>query len=125
MGGPGRVARGLKRGQIWMYTFKPPDERRPVLILTRPEVIGLLETVTVAPITSTIRGSPGEVVLDVEEGLKGRSAANLDHIQTVRQENLHTYVGSLAPGKSPEVCRALMIALGCGDRDALGGGPSR
>lgn len=115
MGRRGRVARGLKRGQIWLYTFRPPDERRPVLILTRPEVIALLDTVTVAPITSSVRGAPGEVVLDVEEGLKHRSAANLDHVQTVRQESLHTFVGTIGPKKMREVCRALTIALGCAD----------
>lgn len=108
------MARGLRRGQIWLYTFKAPDKRRPVLILTRPDVIGLLDTVTVAPITSTVRGSPGEVVLEVEEGLKHRSAANLDHVQTIRQAHLHRHVGTVGPERMAEVCRALMIATGCG-----------
>jgi mRNA interferase MazF len=57
----------VNRGEIWLYTFKPPDKRRPVLVLTRQEVIGLLSTVIVAPITSTIRGAPSEVVVG-EEG---------------------------------------------------------
>src|SRR5215213_2983706 len=49
------------------------DKLRPVLILTRQEVIGLLSTVMVAPITSAIRGAPSEVSVGVEEGLKGPS----------------------------------------------------
>lgn len=107
------MARRLTRGQIWLYTFKAPDKRRPVLILTRSDVIDLLDTVTVAPVTSTVRGSPGEVVLGVEEGLKGRSAANLDHVQTVRKDRLHRYVGVVGPERMGDVCRALLIAMGC------------
>ncbi|PYU88177.1 MAG: PemK family transcriptional regulator, partial [Acidobacteria bacterium] len=55
----------MKRGEIWLYTFSPPNKRRPVLILTRQEVIGLLNTVMVAPVTSTIRGAPSEVIVGV------------------------------------------------------------
>jgi len=107
------MARSVRRGEIWLFAFRAPDKRRPVLVLTRQEVIGLLHTVTVAPITSTIRGAPGEVVLGVDEGLKQTSAANLDHVQTVEQARLKQFVGSLSPGKMAEVCRALAIALGC------------
>ena len=64
----------MNRGEIWSYRFKSPDKRRPVLVLTRQEVIGLLRTVMVAPVTSTIRGAPSEVALGVEEGLKHVSA---------------------------------------------------
>jgi mRNA interferase MazF len=83
------------------------------LILTRPEVIPLLHTVMVAPITSTRRGAPSEVAVGVDEGLKKDSAINLDHVQTVEQDRLVGYIGSLAPGKMHDVCRALAIATGC------------
>jgi len=52
------VARSISRGEIWRYRFKHPDKLRPVLVLSRQEVIELLDTVMVAPITSTIRGAP-------------------------------------------------------------------
>jgi len=107
------LARRVGRGEVWLYQFKPPDKRRPVLVLTRPEVIGLLHTVMVAPITSTIRGAPSEVLLGVEEGLKGGCAANLDHVQTVEQRLLERYLGSVSPPKMRSVCQALMIAAGC------------
>jgi mRNA interferase MazF len=107
------VARRIGRGEIWLYTFKPPDKRRPVLVLTRPEVIGLLRTVMVAPITSSIRGAPSEVLLGIEEGLKGPSAANLDHVQTVEQRLLERFVGAVPPAKMAHVCRALLVATGC------------
>ena len=117
MGRRGRVAGPVsyepRRGEIWQYRLAPPDKRRPVLILTRQEVLPLLRTAMVAPITSTIRGIPSEVVVGPDEGLKHDSAINLDHVQTVEQRLLHRYVGSLTEPKMRQVCRALAIATGC------------
>lgn len=107
------MASQLNRGEIWMYTFARPDERRPVLVITRQEVIGMLRTVMVAPITSTIHGAPSEVVVGVDEGLKRESAVNLDHIQTVDKTRLRRFVGSVSSQKMTEICRALQIAAGC------------
>jgi mRNA interferase MazF len=107
------VARRVARGEIWLHTFKAPDKRRPVLVLTRSDVIPFLQTVMVAPVTSSVRGAPGEVPLGPDEGLKRPSAANLDHVQTVEQSALHHYVGTLSPRKMADVCRALRIATGC------------
>ncbi len=109
------MARGVNRGEIWLYTFKPPNKRRPVVVLTRPEVITLLDTVMVAPITSTVRGAPSEVAVGINEGLKRESAVNLDHVQTVDKHRLQRFVGSLDASKMLEVCRALAIATGCSD----------
>jgi mRNA interferase MazF len=89
--------------------------RRASLVLTRPEVIELLRTVMVAPITSTIHGAPSEVVVGADEGLKHDSAINLDHVQTVERARLVRYVGSLKPAKMQAVCRALALATGCAD----------
>lgn len=107
------MAGRVDRGEIWLYMIKKPDKRRPVPVLTRPEVIGLLNTVTVAPITSTIHGAPSEVVVGTDEGLKHDSAVNLDHVQTVPQKNLSTYLGRLSEDQLKRTCRALAIALGC------------
>ena len=75
----------IRRGEIWLFSFSRPDKRRPVLVLTRPEVIELLHTVMVAPVTSVIRGTPSEVVVGVDEGLKKDSAVNLDHVPDGRE----------------------------------------
>jgi mRNA interferase MazF len=107
------MAREVNPGEVWRYRFGAPDKKRPVLVLSRQEVIGLLHTVMVAPITSTIRGAPGEVVVGAREGLKHESAVNLDHVQTVERTRLEGYVGHLDPEKMREVCRALAIAVGC------------
>lgn len=55
-----------------MYEFKKPDKLRPVLVLSRQEVIVLIDTVIVAPITTTIYGVPSEVIVGVDQGLKQR-----------------------------------------------------
>lgn len=107
------MAGRVNRGEIWLFTFKAPDKRRPVLVLTRQEVIGLLSTVMVAPITSAIRGAPSEVLVGVDEGLKTPSAINLDHVQTVDRQQLSHYIGSLNREKMQAVCKALAIATGC------------
>lgn len=107
------MAREINRGEVWRYRFVAPDKIRPVLVLTRQEVIGLLHTVMVAPITSAIRGAPSEVRVGVAEGLKHESAVNLDHVQTVERSRLVSYVGHLDSEKMSEVCRALAVAAGC------------
>ena len=109
------MARAVTRGAIWLYRFKGPDKRRPVVVLSRDDVISLLHTVMVAPITSTINGAPSEVIVGENEGLKHRSAVNLDHVQTVERARLVGYVGTLGPAKMREVCRGLAIATGCSD----------
>jgi mRNA interferase MazF len=109
------MARVVARGDVWMYAFRTPGKTRPVVVLTRAEVIDLLHTVMVAPITSTVRGAPSEVRVGVDEGLKHDSAINLDHVQTVEQARLTRRLGRLGPARMRDVCRALAIATGCLD----------
>jgi mRNA interferase MazF len=107
------MATDLKRGSIWMYEFKKPDKLRPVLILSRQDVIGLIDTVIVAPITTTIYGIPSEVIVGIDQGLKHDSAVNLDHLQTVSASKLRRYISSLDRRMMTEISFALMIATGC------------
>ncbi len=107
------MARTVNRGDVWTYRFAAPDKRRPVVVLTRREVIPLLRTVMVAPITSTARGAPSEVAVGVEHGLRHESVVNLDHVQTVERARLERRLGRLGPREMHEVCRALAVAVGC------------
>jgi mRNA interferase MazF len=109
-----RLAARLKRGDVHLCRFAPPDKQRPVLILTRDSAIGHLSTATVAPITSTIRDVPSEVVLDMDDGMKGRCAVNLHNAVTVSQERLGRRVTSLSSERMQHVCAALRFSLGCG-----------
>ena len=96
-----------------MCRFPPPDKQRPVLVLTRDSSIGNLTTVTVAPITSTVRGVASEVILDIEDGMKGRCAVNLHNVVTISQSRLGRRVAGLSATRIEEVCGALRFALGC------------
>ena len=107
------MARRVARGEIWQYRFAPPDKRRPVLVLSRDALLRTLHTATVVAITSTLRGSPTEVRLGVDEGLKHDSCANLANLFTVRQSDLRRFVGALSEATMREVCAALAVAAGC------------
>ncbi len=107
------MADRLNRGEIWLLDLPRPDKKRPVLILSRPSLIRLLHTVTVAAITSTLRGAPTEVEIGVAEGLKGTSCVNLCNLFTVRQNELRIFVGTVGREKMQMVCRALAIACAC------------
>ena len=102
----------MNRGEIWQFGFGKPDRRRPVLLLTRQEMIGRLETVTVAPLTRTIRGVPSEVVVGTECGLKTQSAINLHNVATVPRSGLHSFVGTVPPAVLAAVGESLLFALG-------------
>lgn len=107
------MAGKIARGDIRLYRFAPPDKNRPALVLTRNSAIAYLSTVTVAPITSTIRGVPSEVVLNEQDGMKGPCAVNLHNAVTVSQQRLGRRVAQLSSLRMNEVCAALRFALGC------------
>ena len=105
----------MKRGEVRWYTFKVPDKRRPVLLLTRNTSIGVLNALTVAPITSTIRDVPSEVLLDVDDGLLNECVANLHSLQTVPKENLGNVITTLSLERMREIERAIRFSLGFED----------
>jgi len=107
------MAGGLERGEVRLCRFPAPDKQRPVVILTRGSSIHYLSRVAVAPITSTIRGVPSEVVLGPEDGMKVPSAVNLHNLVTVRKDDLGRRVAQLGEQRMRDVCGALAFALGC------------
>lgn len=107
------MAGGIARGDVRLYQFAPPDKRRPVVVLTRDSAISYLSTVTVAPITSTIRGVPSEVALSEEDGMKAPCAVNLHNAVTVSQRRLGKRVARLGSLRMSEICTALRFSLGC------------
>ena len=52
----------MKRGEIRWYAFRPPDKRRPILLLTREDVIEQLGEIVAVPVTRTVRGPDTEVL---------------------------------------------------------------
>jgi len=102
----------MQRGEVRWFRFQRPDKARPVLILTRDSAISYLGEITVAPITTTIRDIPSEVMLGRGDGMPRECAVNLDHVQTVARGKIGSLVATLGPGKMAEVRRALLFALG-------------
>lgn len=102
----------MKRGEIRWYRFMQPDKKRPVVILTRTSAIEFLGEVTIAPITSTIRYIPSEVLLTKEDGMTKNCAINLDHIQTVSKAKIGPLISTLSSKKMSELKSALLFALG-------------
>ena len=107
------MASRIARGDVRLYQFAPPDKKRRVVVLTRDSAISYLSTVTVAPITSTIRDVPSEVVLTGEDGMKAPCAVNLHNAVTISQDRLGRRVAHLSSSRMGEICAALRFSLGC------------
>ena len=102
----------MNRGEIWLA--RVGGKSRPVLVLTRNEVLEVRSLVTVAEITSTIRGLAAEVHIDHElVGLDQPSAVNCDGLHTVPQVMLSRRVGAIDAGELTRICAAIDYALGC------------
>ena len=102
----------MTRGEIWFAEVG--RKRRPVLVLTRPEVLDVRALVTVAEVTTSIRNIATEVEFDHEEvGLDRPSVINCDGLHTITKASLTTYAGSVSEETLGRVCWALGYALGC------------
>lgn len=93
---------------IWLAQL---DKTRPVLVLTREEVRAVRRLVTVAPITSTVRGVRSEVVVGHRNGLDHDSVVNLDSIATVPREVLVRPLGALLEDQEHDLTRAFHEAF--------------
>jgi mRNA interferase MazF len=102
----------VNRGEIWLAQVG--RKRRPVLVLTRNEVLEVRSLVTAAEITSTMRGLAAEVPIDHElAGLDHESAINCDGLHTVPQSMLTRRLGAIEKRDLERVCAAINYALGC------------
>ena len=101
----------MKRGEVRWYKFKNPDKKHPVVILTRNSVLEYLGEVTVAPVTSTIRDIPTEVLLTRQDGMHDDCAVNCDHIQTVSKASIGTLITALSKEKIGGIRKALSFSL--------------
>ena len=103
----------MNRGDVWLVQLG--RKRRPVLVLTRPQVIDVRALVTVAEVTTSIRGLAAEVSIleHAEAGLDRPSVINCDGIHTVAQTSLSTHIGAVSDATMERVCSAISYALGC------------
>jgi mRNA interferase MazF len=87
------------------------DKARPVLVLTRELVRPHLSTVTVAPITTTIRGLSTEVLLDAANGLASASVASCDNVTTIPKAALGEQIGTLLDRQEGALSDAIRAAF--------------
>jgi mRNA interferase MazF len=104
----------VKRGEIRWYTFRLPDKRRTVLILTRNDVIDRLNEIVVVPATRTIRGLTTEVILTVDDGMPAACALNFDHVSLAQLSRIGPVLSDLLETRWAEVREALLTACGFG-----------
>jgi mRNA interferase MazF len=87
------------------------DKSRPVLVLTRPAVRPHLTRVTVAPITTTVRGLSTEVPVGPANGLDHNSVVSCDNIVTVPVDTLGRQLGFLLADQEPALSEAIQTAF--------------
>ena len=101
----------MRRGEVWLAQVggKP----RPVVVVTRGEVLDVRVNVTVAEITTTVRGLSVEVPVDPDCGIEQASVVNCDGLHTVSQRRLTTRLGSVDDETLGGICEGVTVALGC------------
>ncbi|MGL5808500.1 MAG: type II toxin-antitoxin system PemK/MazF family toxin [Nocardioides sp.] len=97
---------------IWLVRL---DKTRPVLVLTREEIRAVRGLITVAPITSTVRGLSSEVIVGQSNGLEHESVVNLDSITTVPRDALLRPLGALLARQETDLTRAFHEAFDLAD----------
>lgn len=102
----------MQQGEIWLLE-EPGSSPRPSLVLTRPAAIDRLSSITVSPLTRTVRGVPTEVRLDERDGVRFDCVASFDNVATVWKGHLTTHLATLRRERWSEVCAAMRIAIGC------------
>lgn len=106
------MGRRVNRGEIWLAVVG--RKRRPVLVLTRSEVLDVRALVTIAEISTTVRGLAVEVDLDhTVVGLDRECVVNCDGLHTVVQSTLTRRIGNVDEITMTRVCAAVSFSIGC------------
>ena len=101
----------MRRGEVWWAALPSPIGRRPVVLLSRDEAYAVRNAVTVAEVTTTVRGIPVEVPLGPEDGLPRECVVNLDTIVTIRRDSLVERIVLLRAEKITQIDSAIKFAL--------------
>ena len=102
----------MRRGEVWWADLPPPAGRRPVLLLSRDEAYLVRSLVTVALLTTRIRGIAVEVPLGRDDGLPKECVANLDSLVTIPKARLRRRIAALGESRLRAVEAAIRFALG-------------
>jgi mRNA interferase MazF len=102
----------VAQAEIWLMET-PNLKRRPVLIVSRDEVIPVLNNVVVAPVTSTVRDIPTCIRLGPDEGIDHDSVASFDNLAAVPKSALTVRLGQLGVAGRGRICAALAALADC------------
>ncbi len=102
----------VAQSELWLMET-PNRKRRPVLVVSRDEVIAVLNNIVVAPVTSTIRDIPTCVSVGPDEGIDHESVATFDNLAAVPKSVLTIRLGSLGVGGKRRICDALAAMANC------------
>ncbi len=102
----------MQRGEIWWAELPPPVGRRPVILISRDRAIQVRSNITIAPVTTTIRGIDSEVPLSIADGLPKSCVVNCDSLQTIPKNTLRERVALLSDAKRQALNNALRYAIG-------------
>ena len=87
------------------------DKTRPVVVLTREAARAAMSKVTVAPITTTVKGLSSEVPVGRANGLDGEGVISLDNVVTVPARLLGRTVGYLSAAQERQLAVATVLAF--------------
>jgi mRNA interferase MazF len=102
----------VAQAEVWLMET-PNQKRRPVLIVSRDEVIPVLSNILVAPVTSTIRDIPTCIPVGPQEGIDHDSVATFDNLAAVPKSVLTIRLGELGLGGQRQICEALDALANC------------
>src|SRR5690348_13797209 len=106
--GPGRT-RWSRTERVREICLVRLDKTRPALVLTREAARAAMTKVTIAPITSTIKGLSSEVPVGPHNGLDHDSAVSLDNVLTVPVDTLGRTLGYLSSEQEARLARAVVL----------------
>jgi len=102
----------VAQAELWLMET-PNRKRRPVLIVSRDDVIPVLNNIVVAPITSTVRDIPTCIPVGIDEGIDHDSVATFDNLAAVPKSVLTRRLGRLGAGGHRRICAALDALANC------------
>lgn len=102
----------MRRGEIRYADVGGGFGRRPVVIMSATEIIPVLNAVTCAPITTTIRDIPTRVPFGQTEGMREKSEAACEALMTLNKSDIDSApIGSVDEARFLELDRAVARAL--------------
>ncbi len=105
----------MNRGDIWIIDLGGRIGTRPVVIVTRQNVLEYINKVTVAEVTSKGKGYPTEIYIDQKGNLSKASFVQADNLHTIPKEKLTKYLGTLDNDTMHEISKKIVLSLGLED----------